>query len=86
MPRFRYRCQDCLTEFYYLIISANDLPSCPQCNNQKKLQKLPTTFGTISDDTRFDTSARDLPSMKEFHNKKDKPPKKLDRNEIFKDF
>lgn len=85
MPKFSYRCQECQKKFDYLLLSSKDQPVCPACTGQN-LKKLPTTFGTISDDTRFETGAADLPGMKEFHNKKDKQPKKLDRNEVFKDF
>jgi len=85
MPTYSYYCNDCSINFDYLVLGQNDIPHCPQCSGNN-LKKKPTTFGTISDDTRFDTGASDLPGMNEFHSKKDKPPKKLDRNEIFKDF
>ncbi len=66
-------------------MSYSEVPSCPQCNSND-LKKMPTTFASKTAISRFEIGATDLPSMKEFHQKKDKPPKKLDKNKIFKDF
>jgi len=85
MPKYSYHCQECQTTFDYLILTKEDSPSCPKCHSEN-LKKIPAVFGTISDDTRFETAASDLPSIKEFSQKKNTPPKKLDRKEIFKDF
>jgi len=65
MPIFEYECLDCQHKFSELIFS-NEKVSCPKCK-RNKVKKVFSGFHTISDDTKFETGAQDLPSMNDFH-------------------
>ena len=85
MPNFTYTCNECQHLFDFLILTASETAICPKCKS-KNLKKMATTFASVSANSRFETNAPDIPSLRELHLKKDTPPKKLNKNEIFKDF
>ena len=46
MPIYEYQCNDCESDFEYLVMG-NDKPCCPSCNS-KKVGKLMSACGFVS--------------------------------------
>ena len=73
MPVFDFECGKCRKKFFELIFGAEKI-ACPKCGAVNP-RKLFSGFHTISDATRFETQAADLPSMEQWekarHSKSD---------------
>ncbi len=61
MPVFDFECRNCRQKFSELISGAEQV-LCPHCGAAEP-RKLFSGFHTISDATRWETGAADLPSM-----------------------
>jgi len=72
MPVFDFECGQCKKKFTELALGA-EIIVCPHCNSAK-LKKLFSPFYTVSDATRYETGAKDLPSMEQWARAKQKRP------------
>lgn len=72
MPVFDFQCLHCKKEFTELVLGSETI-SCPHCQNTK-LKKLFSPFYTVSDTTRYETNAKDLPSMEQWARAKTQKP------------
>ncbi len=63
MPVFDFLCQDCQQRFSELVKGSEEI-NCPYCQS-KLTEKLFSGFNKISDDTKFETQANDLPSLQD---------------------
>lgn len=64
MPVFDFLCQQCQHQFAELV-NATEQINCPVCQSNL-VKKVFSGFNKISDDTRFEAAASDLPSMQDF--------------------
>lgn len=64
MPFFDFECTNCKNIFSELVFGSETI-SCPKCSSVK-LKKLLSGFYTVSDSTRFESHAKDLPSMEQW--------------------
>jgi len=79
MPVFDFVCLGCSEKFTELIIGSEKI-HCPKCK-RTKLKKLFSGFNFISEATRLETNAKDLPSMEQWARAKaKKPAEKPNRN------
>lgn len=78
MPVFDFECTNCKNIFSDLIFGSEEV-CCPKCGSPK-IKKLISGFYTVSDSTRFEANAKDLPSMAQWkkakHNLGKEKPKK----------
>lgn len=51
MPTYEYRCDECGTEFEYLVLRPSDQARCPECESTK-LEKLISLPAVSSEHTR----------------------------------
>ena len=63
MPLFDFFCQHCRQHFSELVKGSEEI-ICPHCES-KLTKKLFSVFNKISDDTKLETNAGDLPSMQD---------------------
>jgi putative FmdB family regulatory protein len=84
MPVFDFECGQCRKKFSELVFGREKI-SCPKCGAENPRQ-LFSGFHTISDATRLETHATDLPTMAQWAEarrtkpaKKSKPEKKTKR-------
>ena len=68
MPVFDFRCEACQQGFTELISNSEQI-FCPKCGS-KKIKKLFGSFYTVSDSTRYEYGAKDLPSMEKLRQQK----------------
>ncbi|MDR2430834.1 MAG: zinc ribbon domain-containing protein [Candidatus Margulisbacteria bacterium] len=64
MPVFDFECRICKKVFAELVRGAEKI-ICPRCGSAD-LKKLFSGFYTVSDATRLETRAKDLPSMEQW--------------------
>jgi len=72
MPVFDFECGQCKKQFTELVLGTETI-ACPHCDSTK-LKKLFSPFYTVSDATRYETGAKDLPSMEQWAKAKRKKP------------
>jgi len=83
MPVFDFVCLNCTEKFTELILGSEKI-YCPKCNSTN-LKKLFSGFNIISEATRLETGAKDLPSMEQWAHAKAKKPtlaKKKNRKKV----
>ena len=68
MPVFDFECNKCRKKFSELVFGQEKIV-CPKCGAAEP-RKLFSGFHTISDATRFETQAADLPSMEQWEKAK----------------
>jgi putative FmdB family regulatory protein len=61
MPVFDFHCEQCQKDFSELLFG-NEAILCPHCGG-KNVKKIFSPFYTVSESTRFEANAKDLPSM-----------------------
>lgn len=68
MPVFDFVCKKCKKKFSELVLGSEKI-KCPACNSIA-VEKVFSSFNTISEGTRLETNASDLPSMDEWRRKR----------------
>lgn len=64
MPVYDFQCRQCQKNFSDLVKGQEKI-NCPACNSAD-VKKLFSPFYTISDATKYECGAKDLPSMEKW--------------------